>query len=77
MLYEFKLEHSAAEAARNIDTAFGMESPTERTVRLWFRTFTSGDFNIEDKTKPGLRTSLDDGILRAAVTSKPDTMSGS
>ncbi|WKY11114.1 hypothetical protein Q1695_003007 [Nippostrongylus brasiliensis] len=73
MLYEFKLGHFTAEAARNIGTAFEMESPTERTVRLWFGKFTSGDFNIGDKTKPGRRTSLDDGILRAAVASKSDT----
>ncbi|EYC26089.1 hypothetical protein Y032_0011g1552 [Ancylostoma ceylanicum] len=49
MLYEFKLNHSAAEAARNLDLAFGSESPFERTTRCWFAKFASGDFDLEKK----------------------------
>ncbi|EYB89745.1 hypothetical protein Y032_0228g2876 [Ancylostoma ceylanicum] len=73
MLCEFKLSHSAAEAARNIALAFGTDSPSERTVRCWFAKFSSGDFDLEDKPGRGRRMSLDDQALRAAVETKPDT----
>ncbi|EYC34339.1 hypothetical protein Y032_0001g368 [Ancylostoma ceylanicum] len=53
MLYEFKLSHSAAEAARNIALAFGTDSPSERTVRRWFAKFSSGDFDLEDEPDRG------------------------
>ncbi|EYC22951.1 hypothetical protein Y032_0016g3034 [Ancylostoma ceylanicum] len=73
MLYEFKLSHSAAEAARNMALAFGTDSASERTVRCWFAKFSSGDFDLEDKPGRGRRMSLDDQALRAAVETKPDT----
>ncbi|EYC37512.1 hypothetical protein Y032_0784g2339 [Ancylostoma ceylanicum] len=73
MLYEFKLSHSAAEAARNIALVFGTDSASERAVRCWFAKFSSGDFDLEDKLGRGRRMSLDDQALRAAVETKPDT----
>ncbi|EYC19240.1 hypothetical protein Y032_0025g1259 [Ancylostoma ceylanicum] len=73
MLYEFRLSHSAAEAARNIALAFGKDSPSERTVRCWFAKFSSSDFDLEDKAGRGRRMSLDDQALRTAVETKPDT----
>ncbi|EYC39682.1 hypothetical protein Y032_0644g1069 [Ancylostoma ceylanicum] len=73
MLYEFKLNHSAAEAARDIALAFGTDSPSERTVMCWFAKFSSGDFDLEDKPGRGRRMSLDDQALRAAVETNPDT----
>ncbi|EYC39412.1 hypothetical protein Y032_0657g1245 [Ancylostoma ceylanicum] len=69
----FKLNHSAAEAARNPALAFGSESPSERTVRCWFVKFASGDFELKEEAGRGRRVSLDDVALRAAVGSKPDT----
>ncbi|EYC39717.1 hypothetical protein Y032_0643g1057 [Ancylostoma ceylanicum] len=73
ILYEFKLSHSAAEAAHKIALAFGTDSPSERTVRCWFAKFSSGDFDLEDKPGRGRRMSLDDQALRATVETKPDT----
>ncbi|EYC42354.1 hypothetical protein Y032_0534g3066 [Ancylostoma ceylanicum] len=73
MLYEFKLNHSAAEAARNRALAFGTDSPSERKVRCWFAKFSSGNFDLEDKPGRGRRMSLDDQALGAAVEAKPDT----
>lgn len=72
MLYEFKLRHSAMEAARNMADVFGLESPSERTVRYWFEKFSHGDFNIEDKPGRGRKMSLDEQDLRTAVESKPE-----
>jgi len=34
-LYEFKLGHTAADATRNINTAFGKGTVNERTTRRW------------------------------------------
>ncbi|EYC22487.1 hypothetical protein Y032_0017g3379 [Ancylostoma ceylanicum] len=73
MLYESKLNYSAAEAARNQAVAFGPESPSERKVRCWFAKFASGDFDLEEKAGRGRRVSLDDEALGAAVESKSDT----
>ncbi|EYC09575.1 hypothetical protein Y032_0060g3189 [Ancylostoma ceylanicum] len=73
MLYQFKLNHSSAEAAHNLALAFGSESPSEKTVKCWFAKFASGDFDIEDTSGRGRRLSLDDEALRAAVESKHDT----
>ncbi|EYB97260.1 hypothetical protein Y032_0142g2325 [Ancylostoma ceylanicum] len=75
MLYEFRLSHSAAEAARIIALAFGTDSPSERTVGCWFAKFSSGDFDLEDKPGRGRRMSLDDLALIAAVETKPETTS--
>lgn len=73
MLYEFKLEHSAAEAARNLSSVFGTNCPCERTVELWFKKFASGDFDLEEKSGRGRRSSLNDQDLRRAVEANPET----
>ncbi|EYC34440.1 hypothetical protein Y032_0001g416 [Ancylostoma ceylanicum] len=73
VLYEIKLNRSAAEAARNLALAFGSESPSERTVRCWFAKFASGDFDSEEKAGRGRRVPLDDEAPRVAVGSKHDT----
>lgn len=47
-LYEFKLGHESADAARNLRTTFGEDSPEEKTVREWFTRFLAGDENFEE-----------------------------
>ncbi|CAD5208038.1 unnamed protein product [Bursaphelenchus xylophilus] len=51
LLYEFKLGHNAAEATRNIVTAFGDLSPDQRTAQRWFKKFRSGDLNLDDQER--------------------------
>ncbi|EPB75977.1 hypothetical protein ANCCEY_04898 [Ancylostoma ceylanicum] len=46
-LYEFKLGHESADAARNLRT-FGEDAPEEKTVREWFTRFLAGDENFEE-----------------------------
>ena len=46
-VYDFKLGHSAAQATRNISTAFGEGSATESTIRHWFAKFRYGDSDLE------------------------------
>lgn len=37
MLFESKMEHSAAEATRNINAVFGHENINDRTIKRWFK----------------------------------------
>jgi len=36
LLYEFKLDHKAAEATCNINNAFDQKIANERTMQRWF-----------------------------------------
>ncbi|KAK6733026.1 hypothetical protein RB195_017036 [Necator americanus] len=47
-LYEFKLGHEAADAARSLQRIFGETAPQEKTVREWFTRFLAGDDKPED-----------------------------
>lgn len=54
--HDFKHEHPAAETTHNIanyELQFGLEWPSERTVRYWFEQFSSEEFKLEDKPVPG------------------------
>jgi len=66
-LYEFKLGHNAAEAARNINGAFGDGTASERTIRFWFEKFRSGDTSLENEECGRPETVVDNDQLRALV----------
>ena len=70
-LYEFKLNQSAAKAARKINQAFGKDNVNERTVRRWFAKFRSGDFSLEDEPRIGQPTVIQDEDLRTLVETDP------
>ncbi|KAK6736416.1 hypothetical protein RB195_019226 [Necator americanus] len=71
MLHEFKFGHSAAEASRNLSTAFGLDCSCERRVELWFKKFASSDSDLEEK--PGRTSSLDNEDLERALEANPET----
>ena len=52
VLYEFKLNQSAAETARKINQAFGNASVNEHTVRRWFEKFSSEAEILASKMSP-------------------------
>ena len=68
-LYEFKLGHKAAEATRNINSAFGADTVSERTTRRWFEKFRSGDVNLQSEPRGHPGPSIDNDELRLLVES--------
>lgn len=49
ILYEFKLDHNAAEGPRNINKAFEDDTVKEQTIQRQFQKFRSGNMNLENK----------------------------
>ncbi|CAD5217592.1 unnamed protein product [Bursaphelenchus xylophilus] len=49
ILYEFKTGHSAIEANRNINKAFGEGTITKFQVQQWFMRFRGGDSSVRDR----------------------------
>jgi transposase len=66
-LYEFKLGHIAAEATRNINTAFGKGTVSERTTRRWFEKFCSGDTNLDNLPRGHAPSVIDDEVLKEMI----------
>uniref|UniRef100_A0A0K0DS35 HTH_48 domain-containing protein n=1 Tax=Strongyloides stercoralis TaxID=6248 RepID=A0A0K0DS35_STRER len=66
-LYEFKLGHSAVEAARNINAAFGQGTTTKRTTQRWFKKFREGDESLEEEEGRGRKSVVDNSNLRVLV----------
>lgn len=70
-LYEHKLGHNAAEATRNINTAFGEATVSERTAQRWFEKFRSGDMSLESEPSGRPVPAIDNDELRTLVESNP------
>lgn len=66
-LYEFNLGHNAAEATRNINTAFGNGTASDRTTRRWFEKFRSGDTDLENMPRGHKPTVIENTILKDMV----------
>ena len=71
--FQFKLGRKAAEAARDINEAFGSGTTTERTAQWWFKKFRGGDESLEDDERCGRPSDVDNDQLRALVEANPRT----
>ena len=69
MLYEFKLQHNASEATRNINFAWGDGSVTERTTQRYYQKFRSGNFTLENEDRGRPDIVLSNDKLKAVVES--------
>uniref|UniRef100_A0AAF5D0J7 HTH_48 domain-containing protein n=1 Tax=Strongyloides stercoralis TaxID=6248 RepID=A0AAF5D0J7_STRER len=65
--YEFKLNRSAAQTARNINEVWGQGSVSECTVQRWFQKFRRGEFDLDDEEGRGRPPAIDDDELNALV----------
>ena len=58
ILYEFKKDSKASQAARNIRSVYKNEAPSIRTCQRWFKQFKSGNFTLEDCLQSGRPSSV-------------------
>jgi len=71
-LYEFKrLGYKAAEATRNVNSAFGQGTANESTMQCWFQKFRNGDESIEDVEDRGRPSAVDNDELKVLVKADP------
>lgn len=71
-LYEYKLGHTAVEAIRNINRAFGQGTVEINTMQHWFQKFQGGNESLKDKN-PGC-SAIDNDELKVLVEADPRTM---
>ena len=69
--YEFKLGHSAAQTARNINKVWCQGSINQSTVQRWFQNFHRGDFSLENEEGRGRPSTIDDDQLKTLVEENP------
>lgn len=67
LLHYFFLKLSAAEAQRILAETYGDHAPSETTCRDWYRRFKSGDFDTNDKERPGQPKKFEDLELEALL----------
>lgn len=71
MLYEFQRKNNATEATKNLQEVFGKEAIKERTVQFWFQKFKKGDLTLEDASRSGRPSDVDDAILQSELKADP------
>ncbi|GFR29566.1 hypothetical protein TNCT_463171 [Trichonephila clavata] len=62
--YDWKRDHNATTAARNINAAFGDGSVSEHTIRCWYAKFESVDENLTHEDCSKTETVVDNEVLR-------------
>ena len=67
----FHLKKNAAESHRLLVEAYGEHAPALKTCYRWFERFQSGDFNLEDKERPGQPKKIEDEELQALLDEDP------
>ncbi len=71
LLYEFKFDAKAKEAAERIRSKFGEDSVSDRVAQFWFRRFRDGDESLEDRERSGRPRLFDDASLRDCIETDP------
>lgn len=67
LLFCFHLKKKAAEAHRLVCEAYGDYAPSISTCEYWFRRFKNGDFDTDDKERPGQPKKFEDEELEALL----------
>ena len=69
--FEFTTDCKAAEAARNLNNAFGQGTANKHTVQWWFKKFCKEDQSPEDEECSGQPLEVDNDQLRAIIEVDP------
>ncbi|XP_052834133.1 histone-lysine N-methyltransferase SETMAR-like [Octopus bimaculoides] len=67
MLFLFKKGENAAKTCKNICEVYGDDAVGESTVRRWFAKFKTGEFSLEDDSRSGRPSKLDEEVLKAKI----------
>lgn len=70
MLFQYNSGFNATVSTKNI-CAIYPDAISVRQCQNWFQKFREGNFDLEDKSKSGAPTVVDDDILRADIESNP------
>lgn len=71
LLYQYISAKSAAEGYRALVETYPEHAPSEKTCRKWFARYKSGDFDVDDKERPGPVKKFDDESLQALIDQDP------
>lgn len=71
LLHEHRLGSSARHAAEKINGTMGPGTVSHMTANRWFKRFSNGDDDFEDKTHPGRPSTFDLDALKLAIESDP------
>jgi [histone H3]-lysine36 N-dimethyltransferase SETMAR len=71
LLFCFHLKKSVAESQRMLSEAYGDYAPSISTCEYWFRRYKKGDFDTEDKERPGQPKKFGDEELEALLDQDP------
>lgn len=76
MLHYFLMKKSAAETARILGGVYGDHAPSEKICQRWFGRFRSGDFDVNDKERPGQPKKFEDADLEDLLAEDPRQSQG-
>ena len=67
MVFYFRKEQNAAQAAKKLRDVYGEETLKDRQCRNWFDKFHSGDFSLKDEKRSGRPNEVDDDQIKAII----------
>lgn len=71
MLLCFQQDNRIADTVRRVNSIFGENATSRQTVTKWFTRFRKGDFNLEDKGRPGQARKFENSELLALLEQDP------
>ena len=66
-LFEFKWARKQWRQLNNINSAFGLVTANQRTVKWWFKKFCTGDESLEDEECSDRPSEVDSDQLRGSL----------
>ena len=71
LLHEFRLDHNAAEAARNISSTMSKDTLSIRMAQNWFNQFRNNNYELNDLPRPGRPTEINIDDLKQLIGRDP------